>query len=134
MGKIFNLNRRLDNLLASRIFQKANDIRTEEIQRFPGSFRMGSCSYDRENGVIRYSFTQCPNAEFAKRHHMEDVLPVMCNCDHLAMQKLHACLIRNGTCVESPCCDYCIVGDCHPIAQAYELVKKENGLLVSVKK
>jgi len=26
------------------------------------------------------------------------------------------------------------VGDRHPIAQAYELVKKENGLLVSVKK
>ena len=41
------------------------------------------------SGVIRYSFTQCSNAEFAKRH---------------------------------------------PLAQAYELVKKENGLLVSVKK
>ena len=119
---------------AVRAFQKANDIRVEEIRRFPGSFRMGSCSYDRENGVIRYSFTQCPNAEFAKRHHMEDVLPIMCNCDHLAMQNLHACLIREGTCVESPCCDYCIVGDRHPIAQAYDLVKKENGLLVSVKK
>lgn len=49
------------------------------------------------------------------------------------MQKLHACLIRKGTCVESPCCDYCIVGDRNPIAQEYELVKKENGLLVSVK-
>ncbi len=48
--------------------------------------------------MIRYSFTQCPNGEFAKRHHMEDVLPVMCNCDHPAMQKLHACLIREGTC------------------------------------
>lgn len=65
---------------------------------------------------------------------MEDVLPVMCNCDHLAMQKLHACLIREGTCVESPCCDYCIVGDRNSIAQEYELTKKENGLLVSVKK
>ena len=96
LGKLFNLNRRLDNRLASRIFQKANDIRVEEIRRFPGSFRMGFCSYDRENGVIRYSFTQCPNAEFAKRHHMEAVLPVMCNCDHLAMQKLHACLSAKG--------------------------------------
>ncbi|MGX8719699.1 MAG: hypothetical protein ACSW79_01285 [Eubacteriales bacterium] len=65
---------------------------------------------------------------------MENVLPVMCNCDHLAMQKLHACLIREGTCVESPCCDYCIVGERHPLAQEYDLVKKENGLLVSVKK
>ena len=134
LGKIFNLNRRLDNRLASRIFQKANDIRVEEIRRCPGSFRMGSCSYDRENGVIRYSFTQCPNAEFARRHHMEDVLPVMCNCDHMAMQKLHATLIREGTCCTGACCDYCIVGDQNPIAKAYELVKRENGLLVSVKK
>ena len=29
---------------------------------------------------------------------------------------------------------YCIVGDRNPIAKAYELVKRENGLLVSVKK
>ncbi len=84
LGKIFNLNRRLDNRLASRIFQKTNDIRVEEIRRFTGSFRMGFCSYDRENGAIRYSFTQCPNAESARRHHLENVLPVMCNCDHTA--------------------------------------------------
>ena len=134
LGKVFNLNRRLDNRLASRIFQKANDIRVEEIKHFPGSFRMGSCSYDRENGVIRYSFTQCPNAEFAKRHHMEDVLPVMCNCDHMAMQKLHATLIREGTCCTGSLCDYCIVGDRNPIAGQYELVKRDNGLWVSVKK
>ncbi|MCR4855042.1 MAG: L-2-amino-thiazoline-4-carboxylic acid hydrolase, partial [Erysipelotrichaceae bacterium] len=79
MGKVFDLNRKLDNKLASKIFQKANDIRVEEIKTFPESFRMGYCTYDKENGVVRYSFTQCPNAEFAKRHHMEDVLPVLCN-------------------------------------------------------
>jgi len=134
MGKVFNLNRRPDNRLAARIFRKANDIRVEEIKAFPESFRMGGCSYDKENGVVRYSFTQCPNAEFAKRHHMEDVLPVLCNCDHLAMQAIHASLIREGTCVTSDCCDYCIVGDRNPIAAEYELVKAENGLLLSVKK
>ena len=83
---------------------------------------------------IRYSFTQCPNAEFAKRHHMEDILPVLCNCDHLAMQAIHAALIREGTCVTSDCCDYCIVGDKNPIAAEYMLVKAENGLLFSVRK
>ena len=41
MGKVFDLNRKLDNRLASRIFQKANDIRIEEITKFPESFRMG---------------------------------------------------------------------------------------------
>ena len=118
MGKVFNLNRKPDNRLAAGIFQKANDIRVEEIKTFPASFRMGFFSYDRENGVVRYSFTQCPNAEFAKRHHMEDVLPVMCNCDHLAMRKLHAALIREGTCCTAACSDYCIAGDQNPIAAA----------------
>ncbi len=134
MGKVFDLNRKMDNRLAAKIFRKANDIRVEEIKKFPASFRMGYCSYDKENGVVRYSFTQCPNAEFARRHHMEDVLPVLCNCDHLAMQAIHAALIRKGTCVTSDCCDYCIVGDRNPIAGEYELVKAENGLLLSVRK
>ena len=134
LGRIIDLNRKTDNALAWRIFRKANDIRVEEIRRFPASFRMGGCSYDRENGIVRYSFTQCPNAEFAKRHHMEDVLPIMCNCDHLAMQAIHAALIREGTCCTGQQCDYCIVGDRNPLTAGYELVKKDNGLLVSVKK
>ena len=134
MGKVFDLNRRFDNKLAAKIFRKANDIRVEEIEEFPESFRMGYSSYDKEKGIIRYSFTQCPNAEFAKRHHTEDVLPVLCNCDHLAMQKIHASLIREGTCVTSDHCDYCIVGDRNPLAEGYELIQEENGLLISRKK
>ena len=65
---------------------------------------------------------------------MEDELPVLCNCDHLAMQAIHASLIREGTCVTSDCCDYCILGDRNPIATEYELVKAENGLLLSARK
>lgn len=134
LGRIFDLNRKADNRLAAWIFRKTSDIRTEEIRKFPASFRMGYFDYDKENGVVRYSFTQCPNAEFAKRRHMEDVLPVMCNCDHMAMQKLHASLIREGTCCTAACCDYCIVGDRNPIAEEYELKKADNGLWLSVKK
>ncbi|MBQ6504047.1 MAG: hypothetical protein IJI57_09075 [Flexilinea sp.] len=58
----------------------------------------------------------------------------MCNCDHLAMQMLHAVLIREGTCVTSECCDYCIAGDRNPIANEYQFVRAENGLLLSVRK
>lgn len=134
LGKVFDLNRKLDNRLANRIFKMTSDLREKEIKEFPASFRMGSYSYDKEKGIVRYCFTQCPNAEFAKRHHMESVLPVMCNCDHLAMQKLHATLIREGTCVTSDSCDYCIVGDKSPLAAEYELVKDKDGLLLSVKK
>ncbi len=132
LGKIFNLNRRLDNRLAGKIFQKTSDIRIKEIGQFPATFRMGFFSFDKENGIVRYNFTQCPNAEFAKRHHMENVLPLMCNCDHLAMQKIHACLIRERTCVTDDCCDYCIVGDRNPLAKEYDLIKSDNGLLLSV--
>ena len=134
LGKVFNLNRRPDNRLAARIFKKTSDTREKEIRELPASFRMGSFSYDAENGAIRYCFTQCPNAEFAKRHHMEHILPVMCNCDHFAMQKLHATLIREGTCVTSDRCDYCIVGDKSPLAGDYELIQNEAGLLLSRKK
>ncbi len=134
LGKLFDLNREMDNRLANRVFKRASDIRAEEIKRFPDSFRMGFYSYDKKQGVVRYSFTQCPNAEFAKRHHMEDALQLMCNCDHMAMRKLHAALIREGTCVTADCCDYCICGDRNPLAGEYELKEAENGLLLSVKK
>lgn len=134
LGRVFDLNRRLDNRLAAKVFKKTSDMREKEIKELPASFRMGSFSYDKENGVIRYCFTQCPNAEFAKRHHMESFLPVMCNCDHFAMQKLHATLIREGTCCTSDRCDYCIVGDKSKLAGEYELVKTEDGLLISRKK
>ena len=134
LGRIFNLNRKADMRLAGKIFAKTSAIRMKEAEMFPESFHMGGFDFDKENGVVRYSFTKCPNAEFAKRHHMEDVLPVMCNCDHLAMRKLHAILIREGTCCSERSCDYCIVGDRNPLAQDYVLKKMENGLWVSVKK
>ena len=134
MGKIFDLNRKPDNRIANLIFKGTSDLRNKEIKEFPESFRMGYYGYDKENGIVKYSFTQCPNAEFAKRHHMEDFLPVMCNCDHIAMSRLHASLIREGTCVTSDQCDYCIVGDKNPLASKYDLVKADNGLLVSVRK
>ena len=60
---------------------------------------------------------------------LEEVLTVLCNRDHLAMQAVHAALIRNGTCTASDCCDYCIDGDRDPFAAEYELVKAENGLI-----
>ena len=134
LGKIFDLNRKFDNRLAAKIFKKTSDVRVEESRKLKGTFEIGYYDYDKDNEIIRYSFTQCPNALFAKRHHMEDVLPLMCNCDHMAMQKLHAALIREGTCVTSDCCDYCIVGNRNPLADKYELTKEDNGLWVSVKK
>ena len=50
------------------------------------------------------------------------------------MQAIHATLIREGTCMTSGCCDYCIVGDRNPVAAEYERKKADNGLLLSVRK
>ena len=47
---------------------------------------------------------------------------------------IHAALIREGTCVTSDCCDYCIVGDKSPMAAENELKRADNGLLLSVRK
>lgn len=57
-------------------------------------------------GII---FLQCPIAEFAKKYNLMHILPLFCNAD------------------------YCIVGSKNPMAKKYEIVKDENGFLVSQK-
>ena len=133
LGKLFDLNRGLDNRLANKAFKRANDPREKEIKAFPASFRMGDYAYDRASGAVRCSFDQCPNAEFARRYHLEAVLPLMRSCDCLAIRKLHVMLIREGTCGSSKRCDYCIVGDRNPLAANYENVKNEQGLIIGKK-
>ncbi|MBQ8971937.1 MAG: L-2-amino-thiazoline-4-carboxylic acid hydrolase [Clostridia bacterium] len=131
LGKIFNLNRRLDMRIANAVFRYAMHMKAEEAKRFPASFHVSEYTFDARSNAVRYSFSQCPHAEFAKRHNMLDALPIMCNCDHLAMRQLHAGLIREGTCATGSVCDYCIVGDQNPLFRQYELVTLPNGLMVS---
>ena len=59
--------------------------------------------------MARYHFLQCPIAEFAKKYNLMHILPLFCNAD------------------------YCIVGSKNPMAKKYEIVKDENGFLVSQK-
>ncbi len=75
----------------------------------------------------KYHFTQCPNAEFAKKHNLLHVLPLMCNCDLFGIEQLHGTLIRCGTCGNSDICDCCVVGCKNPLAKEYEIVTDENG-------
>lgn len=131
LGKFFDLNRPFDLKLAGRIFGLAMKTKAKESVKFPASFHVGEFSVDSKEGIIRYSFSQCPNAEFAKRHGLEHVLPLMCNCDHMTMSQLHAGLIRRGTCVTGDACDYCILGDQNPLLKKYRLVSDENGLWLS---
>ena len=133
LGKLFDLNKPGHMKLAGRTFKSANDQRARENEKMPGGFVPGEYEYDEKNGIVRYSFLKCPNAEFAKKHHLEAVLPAMCNCDHIAMEKLHAKLVRTCTCGVGSICDYCIMGDRNPAGDDYVLAE-ENGLLLSREK
>ena len=122
LGKIFNLNRGLDMRLINAIFQNNGRKDNQNAERHPAAFHTVIEPYDRVNRAARYRFTQCPNAEFAKKHNLLHVLPLFCT------------RIRCGTCGNADVCDYCVVGSESQLAAQYEIVKDENGFLVSRKK
>ena len=59
------------------------------------------------------------------------MLPLRCNCDYMALKKIHAGLIRCFTCATGSVCDYCILGDRNPFMKEYTLVTDANGLWLS---
>lgn len=67
-------------------------------------------SYNKDE-PIRYEFTACPVAEFAKAHGLLDILPALCNGDYAAMELIHARLVRKTTCGNGNVCDFAIYGD-----------------------
>ena len=59
-----------------------------------------------------YHFTQCPLNDFARREGLLEVLPVMCEMDHLTAGLMHAKLHRENTLAGGgEMCDYWFVGD-----------------------
>lgn len=59
-----------------------------------------------------YHFTQCPLNTFARREGYLEVLPVMCDIDHMTAALMHAKLYREQTLAGGgTCCDYWFVGD-----------------------
>ena len=131
---LFDLNRNGNMWLIDRIFQKVGERDRKDAKKYPAGFLNVNEPYDREHHAARYHFTQCPNAEFAKKHDLLHVLPLLCNCDFFGIEELHGKLIRCGTCGNSKMCDYLVVGDKNPIVAEYETVTDEGGFLVSRKK
>lgn len=78
-----------------------------------GDFKMNIAPYDPEKPIY-YEFTECPTAEFAKKHGLLEVMPALCNPDFEAMECIHARLVRKTTCANGDRCDYTIVGDRDP--------------------
>ena len=131
LGKIFDLNRHLDMSLIDRIFRQSGNRDRKDIRKYPAGFVNVDEPYDGKKQIARYHFTQCPNAEFAKKHGLLHVLPLLCNSDYFGIEQLHGKLIRHGTCGNSTSCDYCVVGNRNPLAEKFDTVMDENGFLVS---
>ena len=134
LGKIFDLNRSFDMWLIDKVFQGVGKRDRKLYAQHPVCFCNVSEPYDKKKRAARYHFTQCPNAEFAKKHDLMQVLPLFCNSDYWGISQIHGTLIRCGTCGNSDKCDYCVVGSENPMAKEYEIVKDEAGFLVSKKK
>lgn len=59
-----------------------------------------------------YHFTQCPLNNFARKEGYLEVLPVMCEMDHLTAKLMHITLHREQTLASGgEMCDYWFVGD-----------------------
>ena len=100
-----NCNRPFMKKLIYRTFVSAK-MRCDKWQ----DYKMSVFPY-KEGEPIRYEFTSCPVAEFAKENDLLHVLPAMCNADFYAMEFLHAKLVRTTTCGNGAVCDYAICGD-----------------------
>ena len=59
-----------------------------------------------------YHFTQCPLNNYARQHDMLDILPVMCDVDHMTAALMHAKLHREQTLASGGgMCDYWFYGN-----------------------
>ena len=134
LGRVFDLNRPADMWLIDKVFRKSGNRDRRDILSWPSGFVNVDAPYDRRRHAASYSFTQCPNAEFAKRHGLLHVLPLLCNSDFFGIGEIHGQLIRQGTCGNSCVCDYLVVGSENPMAQEYETVTDDVGFLVSRRK
>ncbi len=134
LGKIFDLNRPQDIRFIHLIFKLVGKKRQKAFLKDRSGFCTHLESFDRKWKATKYDFTQCPHAEFAKRHDLVHILPAMCNCDYYGIEQIHGCLIRQGTCGNGERCDYCIVGSENPIADEFEIVRDDRGFLISVER
>ena len=89
-------------------------------------FKMNVFPY-KKGEPIRYEFTACPIAGFAKEHDLLEVLPALCNGDFPAMELLHGKLVRTTTCGNGNVCDYVICGDQDDYLLQHEEYVDEQG-------
>ena len=103
--KFVDCNRPIFKRLMHRAFLNAK----KQCDKW-GDFKMNVAPFDKDKPIY-YEFTECPTAEFAKKHGLLEVMPALCNPDFTAMELIHARLVRTTTCANGCKCDYTICGD-----------------------
>ena len=113
---------------AHGIFSHISQNIWKHREDWPGNYHMEVEPFDPEIGV-RYQFTTCPIADFARAHGYTHLMSAMCNPDYPMLGALHGGLIRTTTCANGPCCDYWIVGDKSEHLKRNPLIRDEAGYL-----
>ena len=129
LGNLFDLTKSAHFRLAAKIFQNVGD--RDRALACPAGFQMENKPFDRENGVIFYRFTHCPNATFAAEHGLTHIMPALCNCDYVGLSEIGAALIRRDTLARGCECDYTIVGSESPLAKEHPRTTDERGFWVN---
>lgn len=91
-----------------------------------GDFKMELAPFDK-NKPIYYEFTECPTAEFAKKHGLLEVMPALCNPDFEGMELIHARLVRKTTCANGCKCDYTVCGNRDAYGKEHPEYRDEAG-------
>lgn len=66
---------------------------------------------DRGGTVSAYHFTHCPLNDLCRQEGLMDILPVMCEIDHITPRLMHGKLTRKHTlALDGPYCDYLVEG------------------------
>ena len=91
-----------------------------------GDFKMSVAPFEKGKPIY-YEFTECPTAEFTKKHNLLEIMPALCNPDFEAMELIHARLIRKTTCANGCKCDYTICGDQDVYCKQHPEYRDEQG-------
>ena len=116
-----DMNKRLYKRLMYYAFKGAE----RRCQKWP-DYNMIVEPYSK-NGPLKYKFTSCPVAQFAREHDLLDILPALCNVDYPSLEIMHARLVRTTTLGKGECCDYTIFPDKDPRLKEHEEYIDEKG-------
>ena len=81
----------------------------------------------RADEPIRYDFTACPVADFARQFGLLEAMPALCNVDYAGMELIRARLVRTTTCADGDRCDYAICGDRDPFLREHPEYRDAQG-------